>query len=118
MPPPPPPFHAPRPDHETSSNPPSSRLDDERMKNDEETRSGHLPGPESPSLKRQARSSQDDAGAPTQAPAKRIRVRASAAKIVRQCVNCGSRKSPQWRSGPEEWGKDALSALCNTCGVK
>lgn len=37
--------------------------------------------------------------------------------VRRQCVSCGLRKSPQWRSGPAEWGDEAYSALCNRCGV-
>lgn len=31
-------------------------------------------------------------------------------KFTRQCMNCSNRKSPQWRSGPAEWGTMAFSA--------
>lgn len=37
---------------------------------------------------------------------------------IRQCAHCGTQKTPQWRSGPEDWGEDCGSALCNTCGVR
>lgn len=64
-------------------------------------------------------SSSGDAEASQASPVERKKHKRSKkpAKIFRQCMNCGTRKSPQWRSGPDGWGDLSASALCNRCGV-